>query len=120
MIPAPLPARTLDQLQAFLQKQQSGRTGPARNRVHRKDGAPPQSLAFFTMVDRRRRLHRELVEELTSSRPEVLSTVIPSASAIEMMGVRRAPVREFQPRGAAAESYVKLWREISERLVSPG
>jgi chromosome partitioning protein len=77
-------------------------------------------LAFFTMVDRRRRLHREIVEQLIHNRTEVLSTTVPATTALEMMGVRREPLEEFQPRSAAAEAYRELWREISERTMSTG
>lgn len=114
MIPAPLPARTLDQLRQFLAKQQPKKS--SRDARSSKLHAPPQSLAFFTMVDMRRRLHRDIIDELVSSRPEVLSTVIPATTTFEMMGVRRSPVEEFQPRSAAAEAYRDLWREISLKL----
>ena len=102
MIPAPLPARTLDQLHQFLSNEKGRRR--------------PQTLAFFTMVDKRRRIHREIVEGLIGSRPEVLSTCIPSTTSLELMGVRRAPVEDFQPKSAAARSYRDLWAEIGGQL----
>jgi len=49
VVPATLSVRTFEQLQAFLDGQ---------------DGDAPDVLAFLSMVDRRKRLHRDLVIEL--------------------------------------------------------
>jgi chromosome partitioning protein len=99
MIPAPLPARTLDQLASFL-----------RTRDLRRS---PKVRAFFTMVDRRRKLHQQLIAELVGTRPDVLTAEIPASTTFEQMGVRRAPVESFAPRSAAAAAYRKLWGEVS-------
>lgn len=101
MIPSPLPARTLDQLQNFLADHQGRR--------------PPETLAFFSMVDRRRKLHGEIIAELAGTRPEVLSTEIPASTVIEQMGVRRAPLEHFAPRTRAASAYRALWDEVNGR-----
>ncbi|HEX4863079.1 MAG TPA: AAA family ATPase [Acidimicrobiales bacterium] len=113
MIPAPLPARTLDQLQHFLSGDKHRPAKPGS-----KSRRQPQTLAFFTMVDRRRRIHREIIEDLTGNRSEVLATCIPSTTSLELMGVRRSPVEDFQPKSAAAESYRALWAEIGTRLTA--
>ena len=73
-------------------------------------------LPFFSMVDRRKRLHREIVENLPRENPEVLNTGIPYASAVERMGIMRAPLGSFEPRSPAAIAYRKLWEEIGRRL----
>ncbi|MGH9282171.1 MAG: ParA family protein [Acidimicrobiales bacterium] len=100
VVPTTLSARTLDQLAGFL----AGQPGA------------PGLLPHFTMVDRRKRLHRELVETLAARWPAFLTTVVPSASAVERMGVERAPVAVFAPATAAARSYRELWAEVSARL----
>jgi chromosome partitioning protein len=100
MIPAPLPTRTLDQLEQLL----------ASSRPHR--GSGPRLLSFFTMVDRRRKIHREIVSELTGVRPGVLATEVPAAAAFEQMGVWRAPIEQVAARSAAAAAYRELWREL--------
>jgi chromosome partitioning protein len=100
MIPSPLPARTLDQLGRFL-----GRPG----------ASVPQVLAFFSMVDRRRKLHGQIVSELVGARPEVLSTEIPASTVFEQMGVRRSPLEAFAAQTAGAAAYRYLWKEIKER-----
>lgn len=101
VMPSPLSMRTLDQLREFIDDTK---------------GSSPRLLAFLSMVDRRRRLHKDLVEELPGSRKDVARTVIPAASAVEQMGVHRAPIVEWQPRSAAAQAYRELWREALKRL----
>ena len=98
MIPATLSVRTFDQLTAF---------------VNDFDGRRPQVRAFFSMVDGRKRLHRELVQQLTAERAGVLTTAIPSLSIIEQMAEHRAPVTAFAPHNAAALCYKALWSEIT-------
>lgn len=97
MIPATLSVRTLDQLTDFVTS--------IRER-------PPTMAAFFSMVDRRKRLHRDIVTNLTAERGDLLTTSIPAASVIEQMAERRSPVPVFAPRCAAAASYESLWAEL--------
>lgn len=73
------------------------------------DGAGPERLPFFWMVDRRKRLHREIAAHFGIQHPEILSTPIPYASAVERMGARRAPVGLFAPRSAGALAFESLW-----------
>jgi chromosome partitioning protein len=98
LIPTTLSVRTLEQLADF---------------VAAFRGRRPQLLAFVSMIDRRKKLHRELAERLSRERPEVAKTAIPSASVIEMMSVERAPVAVFAPSSPAAAAYRDLWTEIS-------
>jgi chromosome partitioning protein len=65
------------------------------------------------MVDRRKRLHCDLVDHLGVERPGILSTVIPSLSIVEQMAVHRAPVTAFAPHSHAAECYEALWGELN-------
>jgi chromosome partitioning protein len=97
LLPAELSARTLDQIE---------------------DVAPPgvRRLAFFSMVDSRKRMHREVMARFLAERPEMLRTVIPLAADVERMGQARAPLDEFAARGGAAVAFRELWKEIRERL----
>ena len=79
------------------------------------DGHRPEILAFCSMIDRRKRLHREIAERLPAERPDVAQTIIPALSLIEQMAVRRAPVTAFAPRSEAARSYARLWAEVRAR-----
>jgi chromosome partitioning protein len=100
LIPTTLSVRTLDQLTDFI----GGFAG------HR-----PEILAFFSMIDRRKRLHLEIAQTLPAERPEFAAAVIPALSLIERMSVERAPVTAFSPRSQAARQYGELWREARER-----
>jgi cellulose biosynthesis protein BcsQ len=101
-IPSTLSKRTLDQLSAFLAEF-----------PHR-----PMVLPFASMVDRRKKLQRELVAAMAADTPGLFATAIPNASIIEQMGIERAPVAIYAPRSAAAAAFADLWKEIAERLWS--
>jgi cellulose biosynthesis protein BcsQ len=98
MIPATLSVRTFDQLSDF---------------VNNFDGRQPQICAFFSMVDGRKRLHRDLVEQLPAKRGGILRTAIPALSIIEQMAEQRAPVTAFAPHSVAAKCYEALWGEVN-------
>jgi cellulose biosynthesis protein BcsQ len=100
LIPAPLSIRTLDQLTEF---------------VSSVKGSPPKLLAFLSMVDRRKKLHRDSSEALRH-RPSVARAVIPYASAVELMGVTREPLVVTAPRSAVARAYGELWDEVVEEI----
>jgi len=100
LIPTTLSVRTLDQLQDF--------AGEFK-------GHKPEILAFFSMVDRRKKLHREITERLSAERAEVAQTTIPALSVIETMSVERAPVTVFAPASSAAKAYRSLWAELGSR-----
>ncbi len=100
LIPTTLSVRTLDQLTEF---------------VAGFDGRRPQILAFFSMIDRRKRLHLQIAQELPSRRDDIAATAIPAMSAIERMSVQRAPVTASAPRSAAARRYRELWDETRAR-----
>jgi len=96
IIPATLSSRTLDQLHQVL----SGET---------------HVLGFFSMADRRKKLHRELMTELAREH-DLLETVIPTSADVERMGAQRAALVDFAPRSRGARAYQELWREIQERV----
>jgi len=103
LIPATLSLRTFEQLTRFV----AGFAGPA-----------PRVLAFFSMADRRKRLHREVIEALPrdGGSGEVADTVVPALSLVERMAERRAPVTAFAPTSQAAQRYRELWAEVRELL----
>ena len=69
-------------------------------------------IAFFSMVDPRKRLHREVIEAIPRDVARVAETVIPSLSMIEQMAEHRAPVPAFAPTSRAARCYEQLWAEV--------
>jgi cellulose biosynthesis protein BcsQ len=98
LIPTTLSVRTLHQLTKF---------------VAGFDGRRPAVRAFFSMVDRRKRLHQEITQNLSAERTVVSASAIPALSLIERMSVERAPVAVFAPRSQAARAFRALWSEIS-------
>jgi chromosome partitioning protein len=101
LVPAPFSLRMLEQLYAFI----------AHEGWH-----DLKLLPFFSMVDRRRSLHRELIAEGRAQFSALLATEIPYWSEIERMSVRRAPLPVSAPHSGAAVIYAALWAEIRERL----
>ncbi len=100
LIPTTLSVRTLDQLTEF---------------VGGFNGHQPDVLAFFSMIDRRKRLHTQIAQDLPAERRGFAATAIPSLSLIEQMSVHRAPVTAFAPRSRAANCYAELWHEARDR-----
>ena len=100
LLPATLSARTLDHIEQVA-------------------GDGTRRLAFFSMVDSRKRMHRDVMARFAAERPEMLNTVVPLAADVERMGQARAPLEEFAPRGGAAVAFRELWKEIDERLGQP-
>jgi chromosome partitioning protein len=100
LIPATLSSRTFEQLEELV----DGGVGGV------------QLLAFFSMVDGRKRLHREVMERLTAEHRTVLEAFIPAAADVERMGLRRTVIAEFAPRSRAAQAYEALWAEVRARL----
>lgn len=95
VIPSPLSRRALDEVMAHLDSEHKGH-------------APV--LPVFSMVDRRRLVHRAAIE----AEPDW--PIIPMASAIEQMAVRRAPLGEFALRTPAGTAYTALWTGIERKL----
>ena len=96
VIPAVLSRRALDEI---------------KEHVGRKKGPKVTLAPVFSMVDRRRLLHRTALE----SQPGW--PIIPMASAYERMSEERAPIGEMFPRSSLpVEAVAKLWRRIEREL----
>ena len=108
LIPGPLSLRALDQLGDLVTRVE---TGGARN-----GGGRLTLMPFFSMVDRRKTLHRDTIEAVQLARPETLSAQIPMSAEIERMPVYRTPIVARAPAGTAALAFAELWREVQLRL----
>lgn len=71
---------------------------------------------FLSMVDRRRGLHRTLVQSLPGEIKTLLRSHIPYAAAVEQMGTRRAPLPAFDASSPASRAYAALWAELEGLL----
>lgn len=94
VIPNPLSMRSVAQVREFLARQQLGDIG---------------LVPFFSMVDLRKRLHRNLLE---SRPPGFAAAWIPYSSEVERMTLRRAPLVSYAPHSRGAQAFADLWREI--------
>lgn len=99
VVPAPLSVRSLDQLQQFIDE-------------HRP-GLP--LLAFLSMLDDRKVLHRQMIDGVRSDTRFALSAV-PVSSAVERMGMEQIPAVLASPLNLAAVAYRRLWAEVEDRL----
>lgn len=98
VIPSALSRRALDTITAHVQ---------------RKKGPKVTLAPVFSMVDRRRGLHRDALEQ----HPDW--PTIPMASAFEAMTDRRAPLGTFAARGSpGVEAISALWRRVETALSS--
>ena len=77
-------------------------------------------MPFFSMVDKRRRLHRDLVEGFCRDNPEVMKIFIVYSSLVEQMGKYQAPIQTFASGSHVAKSYFLLWHEIKKIVNKSG
>jgi chromosome partitioning protein len=101
LLPTPLSVRMLLQLRDFVVASEWGDL---------------MLLPFFSMVDRRKALHLEIIAATRREFPEILATEIPYWSDIERMSQRRAPLSAYAPHSPAGVVYAALWQEIQSRM----
>jgi cellulose biosynthesis protein BcsQ len=101
LVPTPLSLRMLVQLYEF---------------IAREGWTDLVLMPFFSLVDRRRSLHAQLIAEARGQFPQILATEVPDWSEIERMSVRRVPLPASAPHSAAALLYAQLWGEVRARL----
>jgi cellulose biosynthesis protein BcsQ len=68
--------------------------------------------AFFSMVETRKRMHRQLTHAPALQGWRVLGAAVPYLSEIEQMGLYRQPLTHRRPASKAAKAYQALWREM--------
>jgi len=73
-------------------------------------------LGFFSLVDRRKTLHRDVMATLPSRKRPFCTTVVPYCTEIERMGIHRAPVGDFAPASTGGRAVAALWAEVRDRL----
>lgn len=81
-------------------------TGPTSH-----EGHGPRMLAFLTMVDRRKSLHRDLVDGLAESEDGLSAVFVPTDSHVERMALDALPLRAVL-RGRVGRAYRELWTEV--------
>jgi cellulose biosynthesis protein BcsQ len=103
IIPTPLSIRTFKQILTFY-------TG--------NDLDIASVVPFFSMVDSRKKIHKDSIDEMTHLLPQVFKSMIPYLSEIEKIGVFQKPISVYSPKSKASEAFVSLWSEIKERFIN--
>ncbi|MFC1825863.1 ParA family protein [Thermodesulfobacteriota bacterium] len=103
LIPTTLSVRTYKQLLSFCRKNKYD-TG--------------KIYAFFSMVDRRKKMHKELMSMMLKKYNGVLRSLIPYLSQIERMGIEREPVAASAPGSVASKAYQNLWTKFQEAALA--
>ncbi|MEQ8745051.1 ParA family protein [Parasphingorhabdus sp.] len=96
VIPSPLAVRGLTRIREFMT-------------LHR--GHHPPILPVFSMVDRRRKMHKLALDE-NQDWP-----IIDMASEIEQMSHRKLPIGAFAPASRNGLAFSRLWRGIERKLL---
>ena len=73
-------------------------------------------IAFYSMVEKRKKLHRDILNRESKKSRNFLSSRIPYLADIERMGLTREPIAGFRPKSRAAKAYDKLWQEIKQEI----
>jgi len=71
---------------------------------------------FFSMVDHRKNLHHEVMNNFYKDKL-FLKSYIPYLSDVEKMGIHEAPLETFAASSYAAQCYRDLWKEIRKNCI---
>ena len=69
---------------------------------------------FFSMVEKRKKMHQDILEGAQSLGGRFLTSHIPYSADVEKMGIHRQPVACARPSSPAALAYQRLWEEIKQ------
>lgn len=101
LVPTTLSVLTYEKLRKFLKKHD----------IERK-----KLYTFFSMVEKRKNLHQEVMDKIKEEEKNILTSQIPYRSEIERMGLDRAPVAATHPSSESAKAYEELWEEIKNHI----
>lgn len=101
MLPSPLSLRAYSQLKEFMRS--------------KKQWKKVKLQPIFTMVDRRRKIHNDVIDQAKSIIDEDDPIVIPYASELEKMGTHRAPLPVFSSNSKATQAYQYCWQALKSR-----
>ncbi|MFG6444194.1 ParA family protein [Microbacterium sp. P06] len=101
LVPSPLSMRALAQVTEFVEASAS----------------KAKLVAFLSMVDRRKTLHRDAIATLPGH-AAVTDIVVPSTVLVERMGAERAPIGRYAPSAEAARAFSALWDRLQSTLTA--
>ncbi len=99
IIPTTLSMLTLEKLYAFFKA-----SGLDQHKIY----------PFFSMVEKRKIMHRQMMQKSEQTATPMLKTSIPYSADVEKMGLFREPLTHYRPTSAAAQAYLSLWREVQQ------
>ena len=88
--------------------------------IARHTDKPPLLLPFFSMVDLRKRLHLQTIDQALFMRRNehgFIDIIIPYSADVERLSQVRSPLGVSCPKSPVVEAYRDLWREISVRMI---
>jgi cellulose biosynthesis protein BcsQ len=100
VVPTTLSIRTYNQLTGFFES-----NGLESSKI----------LAFFSMVEMKKKMHRDVISEHEGTQG-FLRSMIPYSSDIEKMGIYRAPIAAVRPGSPSSRAYLALWEELRSRM----
>ena len=89
LIPSPLGLRSLEQVRGVIAD----------------SGGHVKLVAFLSQVDRRKRSHREAIEQLPEAHKEIGNGYVGASVVVERMGEQRAPLGIYAPNSDAAKAF---------------
>ena len=102
VIPSPFSFDTLDQLKKQLKKAKLNDT--------------PLLFPFFSMVDKRKKTHKDVLRLNHNGKRGFLDTAIPFTAKADLMAINHAPLPSFDSRTSATKAFKSLWQEVSENI----
>lgn len=100
VIPTPLSLQAWQQIEQYFESKKHGRD---------------KLVGFLSMVDRRRKLHRQWLDEPPAEVDAFLESWTPYSTHVEQMGLMRAPVECFARNTRGAQAHRALWQEVAGR-----
>ena len=97
LVPTPLSLRSFEEIVVFHK-----RKGLKRSVI----------LPFFSLVEPRKKTHRQTMEVFRAREGRACVTFIPALAQIERMMTTRRPIARFRPGSVAGQSYTALWAEV--------
>ncbi|HEY4797885.1 MAG TPA: AAA family ATPase [Bacteroidia bacterium] len=101
VIPTTLSVRTYEQLRTFFKDENFD-----------KDKLHP----FFSMVERRKNMHNETMEQFHKEYKECINVAIPYNAEVEKMGEYKAPIVKKYPYAETSEAFRVLWKKIKSKV----
>jgi len=98
LVPTVLSLRTYSMLKSEIANDKS------RNRI----------FTFFSMVDKRKKMHNDTMEEVKETEDNLLDVAIPYSAVVEKMGIERTPVQMIESKSQASSAYANLWKALLE------